>query len=196
MVAHDDVWEKVKQLRKQRREQLRRENGIGTRCLRWMLGGHEEKDEPITTEDLPTETTTPNDVVTPASETESDAGSDATTVLSERPHAPLVAEDSIVQERESTTTSTTTSDVEAQETSEHDDDSSGPCLQDAVETSTDLPGESSAPLQELEDSGTELAVSDAGEQECPDKPSCLQDTVVEEDLLEDDMESSTSTMHV
>ena len=37
MVCDDEVWEKVKELRKDRREKLRKENGVLTRCIGWVL---------------------------------------------------------------------------------------------------------------------------------------------------------------
>ena len=84
-MSHDDVWLKVKELRKQRRKQLRRENGFWTRCIRWFLD-NEDKDNPsaisndetTTTENNANPNSTPPEITTPASETESDAESDLT----------------------------------------------------------------------------------------------------------------------
>jgi hypothetical protein len=45
MVSDEDVWQIVKQSRKERRKQLRQENGLLHRCTRWMLRNrHQEED--------------------------------------------------------------------------------------------------------------------------------------------------------
>ena len=47
MVSDDEVWAKVKLLRKKRREQLRRENGILTRCIRFILRKQKSEQESL-----------------------------------------------------------------------------------------------------------------------------------------------------
>jgi hypothetical protein len=96
MVSDDDVWKIVKTMRKERRKQLRKENGVVHRCILWVFGNRHSdsgSSEPTTEHDEMPIATPPTAQTSDIEEGETDGNTEVgTSALSDTNRSDIESE--------------------------------------------------------------------------------------------------------